>query len=96
MNAWLGRLLGVEDLQAVHDLQVKFAAPWAQDRPALLLFGCVLLVVLAIVFYVRFQALGGWAFDRFFFEGDRYEDRGFNRLEIADGPFLRIQLGVRF
>jgi hypothetical protein len=60
MSAWLGRLLGVEDLQEIQGLQMKFAAPWAQSRPALLLFGCVLLVVLAVVFYLRFQSLARW------------------------------------
>jgi len=60
MNTWLGKLLGVEDLQAIHGAQVKFAAPWAQDRPALVLFGCILLVAVAIVFYVRFQPLKAW------------------------------------
>jgi hypothetical protein len=60
MNAWLGRLLGVENLEAIHDVQLKFAAPWAQDRPALVLFGCILLAALAVVFYVRFQSLTAW------------------------------------
>ena len=39
---------------------------------------------------------GGYAFDRFFFEGETYEDRGFNRLDIADGPFIGVQFGIRF
>ena len=43
-----------------------------------------------------FEVLGGYAFDRFFFEGDRYEDRSFNRINIADGPFLMLQIGLRF
>ena len=61
MNAWLGRLLGVDNLEAVGRLQVKLAAPWAQNRPALLLFACVLMAVLGVVFYVRFQGVGGRA-----------------------------------
>ena len=60
MNRWLGRLLGVEDLEAIHSLQLKFAAPWAHDRPALVLFGCILLAALAVVFYLRFQSLTAW------------------------------------
>jgi hypothetical protein len=39
---------------------------------------------------------GGWAFDRFWFEGQRYEDRSFNRINVADGPFLGLTFGVRF
>ncbi len=55
MNEWLGHLLGVDRLESIHDLQVKFAAPWAQQRPALVLFGCALLIAAAVVFYLRFQ-----------------------------------------
>jgi len=43
-----------------------------------------------------FEIIGGYAFDRFFFEGGRYEDRSFNRINIADGPFLMLQVGLRF
>jgi hypothetical protein len=43
-----------------------------------------------------FEIIGGYAFDRFFFEGDRYENRSFNRINIADGPFLMLQVGLRF
>jgi len=45
---------------------------------------------------VYLEASGGYAFDRFFFEGETYEDRDFNRVNVSDGPFLGIQLGVRF
>lgn len=45
---------------------------------------------------VYLEASGGYAFDRFFFEGETYEDRDFNRLNVSDGPFLAVQLGVRF
>jgi hypothetical protein len=31
-----------------------------------------------------------------FFEGERYEDRDFNRLDVSDGPFLSLQAGWRF
>ncbi len=39
---------------------------------------------------------GGYAFDRFWFEGQTYEDRDYNRTNIADGPFIGLQLGARF
>lgn len=61
MIEWLGKLLGVQDLQAVHDWQVRFAAPWAANRPAMLLFGVMLLAAAAAVFYYRFQTLKGRA-----------------------------------
>ncbi|MBN1510955.1 MAG: hypothetical protein JXB13_02990, partial [Phycisphaerae bacterium] len=37
---------------------------------------------------------GGFAFDRFFFEGEDYGDRGDDRLDVGDGPFLMLQVGV--
>lgn len=39
---------------------------------------------------------GGYAFDRMYFEGEDYSDRDFNRLDIEDGPFARVQIGLRF
>lgn len=39
---------------------------------------------------------GGFAFDRFFFEGTRYERRNQNRLDLGDGPFVGLQFGLRF
>lgn len=37
----------------------------------------------------------GFAFERFFFEADEYDDRYENRIDLEDGPFVRLQLGVR-
>lgn len=42
------------------------------------------------------EASGGYAFDRFWFEGEKYRDRDVNRLELGDGPYLQLRLGVRF
>ena len=39
---------------------------------------------------------GGYAFDRFFFEGEDYGDRGDDRVDVADGPFAGVRLGLRF
>jgi len=60
MNEWLGKLLGVDDLRAIHAVEAKFAAPWARHRPALLLFGCLLLAAVAAAFYLRYQPLTRW------------------------------------
>lgn len=38
----------------------------------------------------------GYAFDRFFYEGDDYDDRSFNRISVSDGPFAGIEAAVRF
>ena len=42
------------------------------------------------------EAVGGYAFDRFWFEADTYEDRSLNRIDISDGPFLTLTVGFRF
>lgn len=39
---------------------------------------------------------GGFAFERFFYEGEDYGDRGNSRIDVADGPFVMLQVGARF
>ncbi|HUT13497.1 MAG TPA: hypothetical protein VMY42_23620 [Thermoguttaceae bacterium] len=51
----LGRVLRLEGTEAITDYEASFAARWAAEGPAWLLFGCVALAVAAIVFYARFQ-----------------------------------------
>jgi hypothetical protein len=43
---------------------------------------------------LRLDVTGGFAFDRFWFEGEDYGDRGDNRLDIGDGPFVAASLRV--
>ena len=50
--------MGVENLQSINSMRLSLAAPWAQSGPAWVLFGCVALAVLAIVFYSRWQPAG--------------------------------------
>ncbi len=38
---------------------------------------------------------GGYLFDRFFFEGDGYQDRFKNRFNVNAGPFTSLQIGFR-
>ena len=57
MMNWLGELLGIKGLESVVDLHVQFAAPWANKRPALVLFCCLALAALSVVFYMRYQGL---------------------------------------
>jgi hypothetical protein len=45
---------------------------------------------------VYLDAGGGYAFDRFWFEGESYSDRNINRIDLADGPFATFKIGVRF
>ena len=37
---------------------------------------------------VTLDLSGGYAFDRFYFEGENYSDTGRNRVDLADGPFF--------
>lgn len=52
----LGWLLGIEELRSVHGFELRFAAPWAQQRPALLLFAAAALAAVSILYYYRFEA----------------------------------------
>jgi hypothetical protein len=38
----------------------------------------------------------GYAFDRFYFEGHSLSDSNHNRIDVGDGPFVSLQLGVRW
>lgn len=39
---------------------------------------------------------GGYAFDRFYFQGDNYDDRRRDRIDVADGPFTSLQIQGRW
>ena len=45
--------------------------------------------------HVGVELAGGYAFDRFFFEGDSYGDRRDHRLDVDDGPFLTVRVSAR-
>jgi len=51
----LGDLLGLREAQKIEGFEPSLGASWAQSSPAWLVFGLVGLVVVAIVFYARFQ-----------------------------------------
>ena len=46
--------------------------------------------------HVSLDLSGGFAFDRFYFEGRDYQDRDQNRVSIGNGPFVALRAGVRF
>jgi hypothetical protein len=39
---------------------------------------------------------GGYGFQRFFFEGEEYDDRDRNRMSIEDGPFAALEARISF
>ncbi len=43
---------------------------------------------------VSLELEGGYSFDRFWFEAEEYEDRGENRINVGDGPYLMLQVRV--
>jgi hypothetical protein len=45
---------------------------------------------------VSLDLSGGYAFDRFYFEGARYSDRNFNRVDVGDGGFVSFQCHIRW
>jgi hypothetical protein len=49
-----------------------------------------------IVGPVTLDVSGGYAFDRMYFEAEKYKDRDTNRIDIQDGPYLSAQLLFRF
>ncbi len=54
----LGRLIDLENLRSVEEIRPSFAAPWASGSPAWVFFGCLGLALLAVFFYMKFQARG--------------------------------------
>ena len=46
--------------------------------------------------HVGFEVSGGYAFDRFYFEADKYSERDQNRIDIHSGPFAIGKINLRF
>jgi hypothetical protein len=45
---------------------------------------------------VKIEIAGGYAFDRFYFEGTTYSDRSQNRIDVNDGPYASINAQFSF
>ncbi len=45
---------------------------------------------------VSLDLSAGYVFDRFYFEGRNYNDRNFDRIDVGNGPFMAVRLGVRY
>jgi hypothetical protein len=55
MMTYLGHLLGLEETQSIQSIEPSLTARWTQSTPAWLLFACLAAVLLALVFYTRYQ-----------------------------------------
>jgi hypothetical protein len=60
LTAWIGRLLGQENVEAIEQIDPSLSASWAQERGAAawLLLGCAALVALCVWFYLKHQTRG--------------------------------------
>ena len=57
-HQWVGRLLGLADVQAIESIEPALAAPWAHRWPAIVAGLCAAAIVGATVFYARCQPTG--------------------------------------
>lgn len=46
--------------------------------------------------HVGIELTGGYVFDRYYFEGERYSERNENRFNVHDGTFVAVRLGFRW
>jgi hypothetical protein len=46
--------------------------------------------------HVGIEVTGGYAFDRFYFEGESYSERNENRFDVGDGTFVAVRLSSRW
>jgi hypothetical protein len=46
--------------------------------------------------HLGFELSGGYAFDRFYFEGGGYSNHNENRIDIHGGPFVVGRIMLRF
>ena len=57
-TAIIGRVLGYEDVSKIESARVSFGSSWAHATPALVIFGCLGLIFLTAMFYLRWQNKG--------------------------------------
>jgi hypothetical protein len=57
MNQFFARLLGYGPDESIRDLEITWAAPWAQNAPALVFVACLLAAALGAAFYLKAQAV---------------------------------------
>jgi hypothetical protein len=87
-------MLGLGDAQSVEGASLSLGARWAHDAPAWLLFGCLGLAALAVVFYVRWQ-LGKYRRWRLALAVIRALTLSLILLALAE-PVLVLQVTSRF
>ncbi len=58
LTAWIGKLLGYDDVSRIEEWRTSFGSTWAHETPALVLFLCLAVSGLAVWFYLRWQTRG--------------------------------------
>ncbi|MCI0357215.1 MAG: hypothetical protein L0211_01860, partial [Planctomycetaceae bacterium] len=58
MTRFLGRLLGIENVTSIDEIDASLAAPWAAEGAFWVFLCAAALVALSLVFYLRYQAKG--------------------------------------
>ncbi len=87
---WIGWALGYEEVSQIESWRITFGAEWARTGPAWVLFGCLFLCWLSVVFYRKFQRHGR-SRTRMFLAGLRAVLLCLLFVIVAD-PILEIQL----
>ena len=57
-SRFIGRSLGLQDVESIEQVSLTFGEAWAQRGPAWLLFGAIIFVIASILFYTRYQQRG--------------------------------------
>jgi hypothetical protein len=58
MQEWIGKALGLQNVSDIESVDVSLAASWAEERAFWVYLAAAALVVLAMVFYTRYQTQG--------------------------------------
>jgi hypothetical protein len=55
LHETIGRLLGLDNVRSIENVEPSFGASWAHRTPLLVFCGCLALAVVALLFYARYQ-----------------------------------------
>ena len=59
MSSFISQMVGLDSSATIESVELRFAAPWAEGRPVLVLLACVAAIVIAVWFYYKLHAEAG-------------------------------------
>lgn len=59
MNSFISRMVGLDSSATIESVELRFAAPWAEGRPVLVILACIAAIILAVYFYYKLHAEAG-------------------------------------